>query len=395
MKALKSIFNSEPNIMTLQIQNMQAIRSTYDLKSGNENSNQFYHSLDVCSEIILHEGMRRFSATLECMKPYYGEKDKAEDILLDILILGTLWNTYSGKEIKALPVKSILLTALFKLRKHHAVLKKVTDKQRGILAGRWLAQKPTHQAVFSMKEWKKLKLFLRATGEFKEELIRISRVENYLKTLNTTRQLKRFTSFIAFATYFQKTSHKHLSTFTCNVIDFQQQHQKKYFGKEDYFLCGRAEAEYHLNMVGAAFMNKSLKEEYEQTQKKVLLLPTCMAASKDCKAKFNGRDISCSHCNKDCSISRTTKAMQEQGVKTVLIQHSSKFSQWLKPWSGQKETALIGVACVLHLLMGGFEMKRLNIPSQCVFLDHCGCKKHWLSGTPTDINVEQLIKTVS
>lgn len=147
-------------------------------------------------------------------------------------------------------------------------MKKITDKQRGILAGRWLAQKPTHQTVFSMKEWKKLKLFLRATGEFKEELIRISWVENYLKTLNTTRQLKRFTSFIAFATYFQETSHKHLSTFTCNVIDFQQQHQKKYFGKEDYFLCGRAEAEYHLNMVGAAFMNKSLKEEYEQTQKK-------------------------------------------------------------------------------------------------------------------------------
>jgi uncharacterized protein len=41
-------------------------------------------------------------------------------------------------------------------------------------------------------------------------------------------------------------------------------------------------------------------------------------------------------------------------------------------------------------------MKRLNIASQCVFLDYCGCKKHWDNdGTPTTLNLQQLLDIIA
>jgi len=94
--------------------------------------------------------------------------------------------------------------------------------------------------------------------------------------------------------------------------------------------------------------------------------------------------------------SKTAREMKNSGIETVLIRHSSDFSRWLKPWANQNSTGLIGTACVLNLLDGGYEMKNLNIPSQCVFLDYCGCNKHWdKAGLATQINTEQAIALAS
>jgi len=51
------------------------------------------------------------------------------------------------------------------------------------------------------------------------------------------------------------------------------------------------------------------------------------------------------------------------------------------------------VACPLHLISGGLELRKLNIAAQCVFLDYCGCKNHWhQDGIMTDMNSRQLLK---
>lgn len=101
-------------------------------------------------------------------------------------------------------------------------------------------------------------------------------------------------------------------------------------------------------------------------------------------------NLTCQSCHSNCYVANIAQQMNKQGVRTVLIPHSTGFSKYLKPWENSKDTALIGVACVLNLITGGYEMQNLNIPSQCVFLDACGCKKHWLHGQPTQLNQEQL-----
>lgn len=80
-----------------------------------------------------------------------------------------------------------------------------------------------------------------------------------------------------------------------------------------------------------------------------------------------------------------------ENTEVYLISHSSSFSEILKKWENKPEYGLVGVACVLNLITGGYEMKNLGIASQCVFLDGCGCKKHWhKEGLPTDINRTRL-----
>jgi uncharacterized protein len=88
--------------------------------------------------------------------------------------------------------------------------------------------------------------------------------------------------------------------------------------------------------------------------------------------------------------------MKKHKVKCYLIPHSSDFSRFLKKWENNTDTALVGVTCILNLLTGGYEMKRLNIASQCVFLDYCGCKKHWDNDErPTTLNLQELIDVIA
>ena len=49
----------------------------------------------------------------------------------------------------------------------------------------------------------------------------------------------------------------------------------------------------------------------------------------------------------------------------------------------------------LILLAGGYEIKRLNISVQCIFLDYCAYKKHSdKNGAATTLNIEQLVSRV-
>ena len=114
-----------------------------------------------------------------------------------------------------------------------------------------------------------------------------------------------------------------------------------------------------------------------------------------CKAQSDGKELVCASCSDLCNIGMVSTAMKKYSVKVYLIPHSSDFSRFLVKWKMNSDTGLVGVACVLNLLTGGYEMKRLGITSQCVFLNYCGCKKHWSKeGILTGININRLIELV-
>ncbi len=57
------------------------------------------------------------------------------------------------------------------------------------------------------------------------------------------------------------------------------------------------------------------------------------------------------------------------------------------------DTGIVGIACVLNLISGGWRLNDIVIPAQCVLLDYCGCKNHWnKEGVPTEINFNRLKK---
>ncbi len=56
------------------------------------------------------------------------------------------------------------------------------------------------------------------------------------------------------------------------------------------------------------------------------------------------------------------------------------------------EEGVVAVACALNIVPGGYGMRELRIPSQCVLLDYSGCRRHWHPrGIPTDISDARLL----
>ncbi len=367
--------------------------SPYNLNAGNINSDNFYEDLEAYTSVVINKGIKELGTITDDYRSVSKDTAPREKVLLDMMILGVLWHEYAGLSIPFLKIKKAILIFLYNKRKHPS-LKKHVDSLRGKLATNWLSGSEKREKEISIKELYRLKLFLEATCEYREELKRASRIIQYLEETDRITAENAMSKIVNFTGWFKFSSVNYLEKYTENVSEFLLKYHKKYKGREDYFFCGRKESEYHLNMFGAEIMNRTLRKEFENTEEKILLLPTCMSShNSKCRAKVIKDDLTCAHCNRDCTVSRTTLDMKQKGIRTVLIRHSSSFSKSLEPWAGQKTTGLIGVACVLNLLTGGFEMKRLGIPSQCVFLDHPGCKKHWRSGKPSEINLSAVCKS--
>ena len=59
----------------------------------------------------------------------------------------------------------------------------------------------------------------------------------------------------------------------------------------------------------------------------------------------------------------------------------------------KKDLAIVGVACPLNLISGGWKAATLGMPPQCVLLDKVACSRHWLKeDVPSSINKKELKK---
>ena len=325
------------------------------------------------------------------------EARSEQEYLIEFLALGLFSRIYSGHAERSSGLLLSVMSQLFHLRTRFPGMKPTIDKLRGQLIGGLLhdeapAASPTFRALTRLLRW------LDATGDFREEVERLRHWQRYLETLEADRAAALFAQAVALADNFRKQAHHALGTYTTAVDVFLQQCHPAYRRREDYVLCGRREAEYHLNMFGAEILNRALRSRFVHTAHKVVLLPTCMCApgQGECRAQHRGLAITCTSCTATCQVNKMRALLLRAGAATFLIPHSSSFSQFLEMWKDQKDVGLVGVACVLNLLTGGYEMLKLGIASQCVFLNYAGCRKHWHpDGIPTNLNARQLLQIVS
>jgi hypothetical protein len=360
----------------------------YDLEVINNSSEFFYKKLSDFTDqysLIVHN---QYGSLINNYSLF--NKLHPNDALLDILITGVLYNTHGYRRHESLHLKSNILSFLYKLRKVNSSVKKTTDNLRGKLAFKWLSDPQTMVKVHTLGSFYSLLDFLTGTCEYTEEILRIKEVLKFIKSQNQNTQTKMIREITELAEIFENNSSITFAPFTKNVENIWETNKHEYKYKENYFFASRKPVEYHLNMVGAELMNRTLNPMFKTTQKQVILVPTCMSKQLNCRKKVVNGEITCTQCSADCNVNQISQRFNTKSTRTVLIPHSSKFSKYLKPWANQNDTGLIGVACVLNLLKGGFEMKRLNIPAQCIFLNYAGCAKHWKSGVPTSMNIKQL-----
>lgn len=373
---------------------------TYSIKDFKESSDKFYADVSRATDTVLTRASINLRTEAENYLNFIQESEiekcrSFNEYLLEFILIGVLWRNYEVNARKTPVWIAEILNKLYLLRSNNERLKPLADKLRGALISSMLYhEKETPTLTFTYKSFRRLLKWLNAAGEFKEEVKRLNNWLVYMASLDNYSIAQMIKKTYYFADYFEFVCKDILGEYTLNVKSFIANAKIEYKGREDFALASRKEVEYHLNMVGAEILNRELRERFILAKQKIVLLPTCMKFASDfgCGAKSYGLERMCTGCNIECNIGKVSLKLKKFNIDTFLIPHSSDFTKFLERWKDVPDIALVGVACVLNLLMGGYEMINLGIASQCVFLDHCGCKKHWdREGIPTSISVDQLL----
>lgn len=312
------------------------------------------------------------------------------EYLLEPLIAGILWNEYSGRSRSAAASQLVRLSIYSTFRSIHPALKRCCDAKKGKLLTSMLNDPALDAPVPGTRSFRRFVRWLSATGEFTEEAKRLRHWAEFLDAQTADERREMLSQWSALAGAFASDAKYRLGRFTTGVERVRQNVPVQNFNRENRLFCGRSEPEYHMNMFAAEVMNREFRREFAAARHKVVLLPACMAHPEKgtCRAAAAGGAFTCTGCSASCRINILTRALEPYHVGISIIPHSSGFSRYLKSWAGTG-TALVGVACVLNLLRGGYEMRSLGIPSQCVFLDYSGCAKHW-NGRATTLSASQL-----
>ena len=375
---------------------------TYSLKENQGKSDVFYQELSAFTDEVMAEITSLTNTAVDGYAYYRTRKEgtklcSREEYGFELLVLGVLWDVYSGDANGLEEVPQQLLTRLARLRRQGCSMKPGVDFIRGILSTLFLSPDlydHSFRLDVSQKHLDKLLDWLGATGEFNQEILRLRQWEEYLKTLAASEAEDILATSITLAVWFEDRSEEVLGRYTSNVDRYLNEVRPEHYWREDVIFCGRRRAEYHLNMVGAEIMNRVFRERFIKTLKKAVLIPACMRLlpTDECKGHTDDSGFHCVGCTSECSVFNLTKLGRELGADIQVVSHESSISANRKnPTYLNNNTGIVGVACVLNLISGGWLLDGMNIPAQCVFLDYCGCKNHWSrEGIPTEINAEQL-----
>jgi hypothetical protein len=236
--------------------------------------------------------------------------------------------------------------------------------------------------------------WLEATGEFVQEAIRL---RQWISSAPMLGQDVFREASDGIASWFVPAAKSSLGAWTRGVQDFRAEVLGLREAREDLFLITRTEPLYHLNMLGSEVMNRGFESGYLERPDRVVLVPGCMRSRDDasCRALRDGLDITCTHCHPGCEVAALDRMAQGNGFRLRIVPHASTFTAWLRHWSGEPSTALVAVACPLHLVTGGYEMRALGLQAQCVLLNYSGCRRHWdPRGVPTRLDRGRLLEVV-
>jgi hypothetical protein len=315
---------------------------------------------------------------------------------IDLLMLGLFLQLYGDAAAHTSNPPIFAARMLLSLRRRSKFLKPAADLLRAWLFRHASATtRPSAEPVPELHRLPRLIEWLAATGEFDQESARLRAILGFLRALpEPTAALALSTASALFA-WFDRESAAALGSYTRGVNRFLRADFAARPLREDRLFCGRPPVEYHLGMVAADIMNHGFQAEFARTQRRAVLLPTCMrgARAATCRAVTRGVDITCAGCDPNCAIHRITRRMARENVQVYIVPHAGSFSRWLERWQREPGVGVVAVACLANILAGGYEMRARNIASQCVVLDFPGCEKHWRTASiPTKVNESRLVQ---
>ncbi len=362
---------------------------TYSLRDEQSNSENYYKRVNEFADTIVEHAQNTITPFIHDYINYlktYKLEDirKVEEYILELLSFGVLWRVYAGKALSVKFAPFITMARMAEWRKKHQRVKPVIDFSRGILLTVFLLPGKKHKKpdIPNLDQIDHVCKWFEATGEFREQALRFIRWRAYWGSKSQKELYNIFYAIEEFTNWFNDASIEVLGKYTSNVDSFLERAANNYKWREDRVSCTRSRLEYHLNMAGAELMNRAFRPEFNQSEAKAVLVPGCMRMRPEgeCEAVEVKEGLICSDCRPGCRVNQLRKQGKTQkdhaAFDVYIIPHASDLSLW-SPKAGEPARGVVASACVTTLVEGGWELKRYNVPAQCVLLDYCGCKKHW------------------
>lgn len=385
---------------------------TYSLKDSSNSSDNYYNCIGIFTEMVIDKASEAIGTLIKDFQSYSTATGRQSvsswrESIVDALTLGVLWKAHGNMVIGLNTMFRGVLAAISKNRSKYYHLKRGLDSIKGILITLTLSHPLRHipkLAIPNVIQVKELLLWLEAFGDFEQEVKRLNHWVDFMSTTSIADSYISDTSvvnssisykhnylkdLIEFADWFEVEAQKCLGNYTYNVDNFIKEKQPLYRWREDRIFCFRKPIEYHLNMVGAQILSMEYRKDFENSDKKKVLLPVCMRSRPEgkCMAKSHTLGSICAKCTTGCIVNTITSLGDKNGYEVYMISHESS------AFSNEDMGGIVGVSCVTRLIEGGWKAKELGLPPQCVVLDYCGCKNHWDdNGIPTTLNISELDK---
>jgi hypothetical protein len=338
---------------------------TYSLRDEQGRSDQYYRDIAAFTGATLREAETHAGLLVTEFRSFLEETGREElrtreEYALELLVLGILSRVYGPR--KDLGGRGALSLA-----------------QLDELLDRLAAADAFEQEVLRLRAWRDFWVGRPAAGE----------------ELGIVRDL---------GAWFEGASLAALGPYTPNVERFLAKTFPRYRGRHDQVLCGRRRVEYHLNMAGVEILNRAFRPAFLATARKLVLVPPCMRAQPEesCRATQSEFGAQCAGCTPGCRIHQLTKLGEKHGFAVRMLPDELRVlssgtthgpSTPLRAGLGDAQAGIVGVACALTDIAGGWELRALGVPAQGLLLDYCGCPWHWHpEGIRTDTNYNELLR---
>lgn len=371
---------------------------TYSLCLDGASSEEYYGEAACFTDEVIDQINKIAFKEVEDYRDYI-MKNKIEKPMkaivydLELLMIGVFWRIYIKRALSAHPYIQKTFSKLAEVREKNSNMKDIIDLSRGLLGNQFLLKEKSNLENIdnTIDNLQELIQWLKASGEFIQEAKRMEIWAGFLSNKNPIEVNDTILKAIELGQWFERRSNEVIGRYTENIDNYIEQNQQRLKGREDIIFCSQERVLYHLNMVGAEMMNRGFREDFLTTKEKLVLLPVCMRyqQKKDCKSVKTDEGFLCIGCSIECNVNQIASLGRHEVFKTYIIPHTSAaFSNKRLEKGG---VGIVGIACVLNLISGGFKAKELGFEPQCVLLNYCGCKKHWHEkGIITEISLERL-----
>lgn len=375
------------------------MENIYSLLDDNKKINdEFYENLNKSALEMINYFQEKDSIFIEDFIKYIRDEEKEKlcsfnEYAIEFLMIGVFYREYF-ENANAFKNKILLPFQYYNYKREKNINSNISyekiDKKRGKLINKYLLKKKVARKNYSMEELCFIRKWLIASNEFKEEVIRLNTWIDYLFNKDDKYITKLIKASIKASKYMDEIGIKYLGKYLNGVEKFLRDEKRKSSVKEDVILKRKGIIQYYFNLISAEIMNIEYKEKYNKCKNKFIFLPGCLRKSqKNCKAKKTSKGLICVHCNKECNVNIITKIVYCKNISVYIIPHESSLVSLVNKG---EEKAVIGVACILNLMSGGWKAIRIGYIPQCVILNYPGCSAHWQKeDIMTSLNVNKLI----